>query len=73
LNCTGKALSIRRAPDRCVPQVLRADAQGLRALEAPRQVRLTEEVTSLLERLNVGGSHSPVVPSEYLEVLSTKK
>ena len=43
------------------------------ALEAPRQVRLTEEVTSLLERLNVGGSHSPVVPSEYLEVLSTKK
>ena len=43
------------------------------ALDADRQVRLTEDITALLERLNVGGPGSLVVPSEYLEVVITRK
>lgn len=42
------------------------------ALDAARQARLTEDLTALLERLNVGGSNSLVVPGEYLEVVITK-
>jgi ubiquinone/menaquinone biosynthesis C-methylase UbiE len=43
------------------------------ALDPSRQVRLTEDVTALLERVNAGGSSSLVVPGEYLEVVITKK
>jgi SAM-dependent methyltransferase len=43
------------------------------ALEPARQQRLTEEITALLERLNVGGANSLVVPGEYLEVVIVKK
>jgi SAM-dependent methyltransferase len=43
------------------------------ALDAARQQRLTEEITALLERLNVGGASSLVVPGEYLEVVVVKK
>jgi SAM-dependent methyltransferase len=42
------------------------------ALDPDRQARLTEDLTALLERLNVGGSNSLVVPSEYLEIVITK-
>lgn len=43
------------------------------ALDAERQARLTTDITALLERLNVAGPHSLVVPSEYLEVVVTKR
>ena len=43
------------------------------ALDASRQGRLTEDITALLERLNVGGPSSLVVPGEYLEVVITRK
>jgi SAM-dependent methyltransferase len=43
------------------------------ALDPARQARLTEDITALLESLNVGGSHSLVVPGEYLEVVITRK
>ena len=43
------------------------------ALDAERQARLTADITALLERLNVAGSNSLVVPSEYLEVVITRK
>jgi ubiquinone/menaquinone biosynthesis C-methylase UbiE len=39
------------------------------ALDAPQQLRLTEGITQLLERLNVGGPGSLVVPGEYLEIV----
>ena len=39
------------------------------ALDPVGQARLTEDLTALLERLNVGGPHSLVVPGEYLEVV----
>ncbi len=43
------------------------------ALDPARQEQLTEDITTLLDRLNVGGSNSLVVPGEYLEVVITKK
>ncbi|MBU2642998.1 MAG: class I SAM-dependent methyltransferase [Gammaproteobacteria bacterium] len=43
------------------------------ALDPDRQARLTQDIGALLERLNVGGTHSLVVPSEYLEVVITRK
>jgi SAM-dependent methyltransferase len=42
------------------------------ALDASQQLRLTEALTGLLERLNVAGSRSLVVPGEYLEIVITK-
>jgi SAM-dependent methyltransferase len=42
------------------------------ALDADGQTRLSAEITELLERLNVGGPGSLVVPSQYLEVVITK-
>ncbi len=39
------------------------------ALDAPAQARLADDITSLLIRRNRGGSHSLVVPGEYLEVV----
>jgi ubiquinone/menaquinone biosynthesis C-methylase UbiE len=42
------------------------------ALDAAQQLRLTQGITQLLERLNVGGASSLVVPGEYLELVITK-
>jgi ubiquinone/menaquinone biosynthesis C-methylase UbiE len=43
------------------------------ALDQQNQERLTTDLTTLLESLNIGGSNSLVVPGEYLEVVITKK
>ena len=43
------------------------------ALDAARQQRLTEDISAMLERLNVGGANSLIVAGEYLEVVITKK
>jgi hypothetical protein len=43
------------------------------ALDPDRQASLTRDIGALLERRNVGGAHSLVVPSEYLEVVITRK
>ncbi len=43
------------------------------ALDQQNQTRLTADLVSLLEGLNIGGSNSLVVPGEYLEVVITKK
>ena len=42
------------------------------ALDAAGQARLTDDIKARLERLNVGGASSLVVPSEYLEVVIYK-
>ena len=42
------------------------------ALDAARQAQLTEAIIALLERSNVDGRRSLVVPAEYLEVVITK-
>jgi hypothetical protein len=43
------------------------------ALDAPRQVALERDITALLDRMNVAGKSSLVVPSEYLEVVIVKR
>ena len=42
------------------------------ALDVSQQLCLTEGITQLLERLNVAGKSSLVVPGEYLEIVITK-
>jgi ubiquinone/menaquinone biosynthesis C-methylase UbiE len=42
------------------------------ALDSDGQAHLTEQITDLLDELNVGGIGSLVVPSEYLEVVINK-
>jgi len=42
------------------------------ALDESQQARLSEAIAQLLERLNVAGSGSLVVPGEYLEIVITK-
>ena len=42
------------------------------ALDAAGQEALARDITALLERLNVGGADSLVVPGEYLEVVVTR-
>lgn len=43
------------------------------ALDAAGQAKLTTDITALLERLNVAGPGSLVVPAEYLEVVITRR
>ncbi len=43
------------------------------ALDPAQQKSLEVDIVALLDRLNVGGQHSLVVPSEYLEVVITKR
>jgi SAM-dependent methyltransferase len=43
------------------------------ALDADGQERLAADITTLLERLNVGGKESLVVPGEYLEAVIVKR
>lgn len=43
------------------------------ALDTNAAAALAGDITALLERLNTGGARSLVVPSEYLEVVSTKR
>jgi SAM-dependent methyltransferase len=43
------------------------------ALDAQGQRNLRDDITALLERLNVGGQESLVVPGEYLEVVIIKR
>ena len=42
------------------------------ALDADGQARLAADITDLLERLNIAGPGSLVVPGEYLEVVVVK-
>jgi SAM-dependent methyltransferase len=43
------------------------------ALDAAGQVKLEHDITALLEELNTAGPHSLVVPSEYLEIVITRR
>ena len=43
------------------------------ALDADGRTRLAADIATLLERLNVGGKESLVVPGEYLEVVIVKR
>jgi SAM-dependent methyltransferase len=43
------------------------------ALDSAQQAGLAQDITALLERANVGGRESLVVPAEYLEVVVVKR
>jgi len=43
------------------------------ALEPAKQAAMERDIAALLERSNVGGKHSLVVPAEYLEVVIVKR
>ena len=43
------------------------------ALDADGQAGLARDLTELMERFNVGGPDSLVIPSEYLEVVATRR
>ena len=43
------------------------------ALDAKGQAALERDITALLDELNTGGSRSLVVPSEYLEIVITRR
>lgn len=43
------------------------------ALDPDGQAQLTDNISALLDGLNVGGRHSLVIPGEYLEVVVTKR
>ncbi len=43
------------------------------ALDAAGQAGLARDLTELLERLNRGGAHTLAVPSEYLEMVATRR
>jgi hypothetical protein len=43
------------------------------ALDAAKQAELAGEITALLERFNRSGDESLVLPSEYLEVVITRR
>ena len=46
--------------------------KALAALDAAKQAALEQDIIGLLERLNIAGKSSLVVPSEYLEVVIVK-
>jgi SAM-dependent methyltransferase len=47
--------------------------QTFKALVAPQQLALEADITELLEEMNVAGKSSLVIPSDYLEIVITKK
>jgi hypothetical protein len=54
-------------------RLLRPTHKAFAALAALAQEALAEDIAALLERLNVAGKSSLVVPSEYLEVVIVKR
>jgi ubiquinone/menaquinone biosynthesis C-methylase UbiE len=47
--------------------------KALLALDGAARAALVQDIETLLQDMNVGGPHTLVVPSEYLEVVTTKK
>lgn len=76
IRCTRKLFNFRyRSPEHWL-EVFRGYygpvLKAYDALDADRQAQLTEDITNLLEDLNVGGPGSLVVPGEYLEIVVTR-
>jgi len=77
IRCTRKNFNFRyRSPAHWL-QVFRdyygPTHKAFAALDADGQKRLAADITALLERLNVGGQQSLIVPGEYLEVVIVKR
>jgi hypothetical protein len=66
-------LSLERALVSDLPRLLRPTHKAFTALAVPAPEALAEDIAALLERLNVAGKSSLVVPSEYLGVVIVKR
>jgi SAM-dependent methyltransferase len=76
IKCTRKIFNFRYASSAHWIQVFRdfygPTHKAFAALDAAKQVELERDIVALLERLNVAGRSSLVVPGEYLEVVVVK-
>ena len=76
IGCVRKVFNFRYASSAHWIQVFREfygpTLKAFAALDAVGQTELARDITALLERFNVGGPASLVVPGEYLEVIVTK-
>jgi len=76
IRCTRKLYNFRFESTAHWMQIFRdyygPTLKAFAALDAFGQKRLEADITELLERLNVGGHHSLIVPGEYLEVVIVK-
>jgi hypothetical protein len=76
IRCARKHFNFRYASSAHWLQIFRdfygPTLKAFAALDAPQQVALERDITALLERSNVAGESSLVVPGEYLEVVIVK-
>lgn len=76
LRCTRRVFNMRYASATHWLQIFRdyygPTHKAFAALDTQGQHRLQTDILELLERLNIGGRNSLVVPSEYLEVVVVK-
>ena len=76
IRCTRKHFNFRYASAAHWVQVFRdfygPTHKAFAALDSAKQASLERDIVALLERLNVAGPSSLVVPSEYLEVVVVK-
>jgi SAM-dependent methyltransferase len=76
IRCVRKHFNFRYASSAHWLQIFRdfygPTLKAFAALDAPKQAALERDITALLERLNVAGKSSLVVPGEYLEVVVVK-
>lgn len=76
LRCTRKIFNMRYASSAHWLQIFRdyygPTHKAFAALDMQGQQKLQADIIELLERLNIGGRNSLVVPSEYLEVVVVK-
>ena len=77
IRCTRKHFNFRYHSPAHFLQVFREyygpTHKAFGALDTAKQASLAADITALLERHNVGGAKSLVVPSEYLEVVVTRR
>jgi hypothetical protein len=76
IRCTRKHFNFRYASPAHWVQVFRdyygPTHKAFAALDPEKRALLKRDIVALLERLNVGGPSSLVVPGEYLEVVVVK-
>ena len=72
-RATSLPLPLARAHAGRLPQLLRPGAQGLCRARRKREAALAEELIELMGRFNRAGDGPLVVPSDYLEVVITRR
>ena len=77
IRCVRKHFNFRYASSAHWVQIFRdfygPTHKAFAALDATKQVELERDIVALLERTNIAGPSSLVVPGEYLEVVIVKR